>query len=92
MVLNFDTNPLQKAGRKEQGNRFFHDQTLAYIQRLHRDRIFPDCFTIQSWYKLPAEQLPEDGGYSFMHTARNAIRLIRHLYPHSRVYDTAERN
>jgi hypothetical protein len=62
-------------------NRLFHDETLAYIRQLRRDGVFPDCFTIQSWYKLPAVHLPEEESYSFMHTARDAIRLIRELFP-----------
>jgi len=81
LVVNYDTNPHHVAGKPELGNRFFHDQTLAYIRRLRRDGVFPDCFTIQSWYKLPEEHLPEEGGYSFMHTARDSIRLIRELFP-----------
>ena len=51
------------------------------LRRLRQDGVFPDCFTIQSWYKLPQEHLPEDGGHSFMHTARDSIRLIRQLFP-----------
>ena len=90
LVVNFDTNPEKVAGKAELGNRLFHDQTLAYIRRLRNDGVFPDCFTIQSWYKLPAEHLPEDGGYSFMHTARDAIRLIRELYPNSESGETTE--
>ena len=81
LVVNFDTNPQKVAQKAELGNRLFHDNTLAYIRRLHQDGVFPDCFTIQSWYKLPEEHLPEEGGHSFMHTARDAIRLIRQLYP-----------
>jgi len=81
LVVNYDTNPQKVAGKPELGNRLFHDETLAYIRRLRRDGIFPDCLTIQSWYKLPVEHLPEDGGYSFMHTARDSIRLIRELFP-----------
>jgi hypothetical protein len=81
LIVNFDTNPQHVAGRTELGSRLFHDQTLAYIRRLRKDGVFPDCFTIQSWYKLPAEHLPETGGYSFMHTARDAVRLIRELFP-----------
>lgn len=83
LIVNFDTNPQQVAGKPDLGNRLFYDQTLAYIRRLRQDGIFPDCFTIQSWYKLPAEHLPEQGEYSFMHTARDAVRLIRQLYPRS---------
>ena len=81
LVVNFDTNPQKVAQKAELGNRLFHDNTLAYIRRLHQDGVFPDCFTIQSWYKLPEEHLPEEGGHSFMQTARDAIRLIRQLYP-----------
>lgn len=81
MIVNFDTNPQKVAGETAMGNRLFHDKTLAYIRRLRSDGVFPDCFTIQSWYKLPAEHLPEDAEHSFMHTARDAIRLIRALYP-----------
>jgi hypothetical protein len=81
LVVNYDTNPQKVAGKGELGNKLFHDNTLAYIRRLRRDGVFPDCFTIQSWYKLPDQHLPEEDGYSFMHTARDAIRLIRELYP-----------
>ncbi len=81
LVVNFDTNPQSVAGKTALGNRLFHDETLAFIRRLRNDGVFPDCFTIQSWYKLPAEHLPEEGGHSFMHTARDSIRLIRELFP-----------
>ena len=81
LVVNYDTNPQRVAGKAALGARLFHDETLAYIRRLRRDGVFPDCFTIQSWYKLPAKHLPEEGGHSFMHTARDSIRLIRELYP-----------
>ncbi len=81
LLVNFDTNPQHVAGKPKLGSRLFHDETLTYIGRLRKDGIFPDCFTIQSWYKLPAEHLPEEGGYSFMHTARDSINLIRRLFP-----------
>lgn len=90
LVVNFDTNPQKVAGKPKLGNRLFHDQTLAYIRRLHSDGVFPDCFTIQSWYKLPDEHLPETGGHSFMHTARDSIRLIRGLYPNKKASGTAD--
>jgi hypothetical protein len=81
LVVNFDTNPQSVAGKTDLGNRLFHDETLSYIRRLRKDGVFPDCFTIQSWYKLPAAHLPEEGDHSFMHTARDSIRLIRELFP-----------
>jgi len=87
LIINFDTNPQKVMGKPGLGNRLFHDETLAYIRRLRRDGVFPDCFTIQSWYKLLVEHLPEDGGYSFMHTARDSIRLIRGLFPQSNASD-----
>lgn len=63
------------------GGRGFHDGVMAYIRRLWRDGIFPDLFLIQSWYPQPAEHLPEDQPYSFAYTLREAIALIRTLYP-----------
>lgn len=87
LVVNYDTNPQKVANKPELGNRLFHDETLAYIRRLRRDGIFPDCLTIQSWYKLPVEHLPEEGGYSFMHTARDAVRLIHELFPQAAAPD-----
>ncbi|MCK5803345.1 MAG: hypothetical protein KAI66_10955 [Lentisphaeria bacterium] len=81
LVVNRDTNPQKVAGKVQMGNRLFHDGTLTYIRQLRRDGVFPDCFTIQSWYKLPDKHLPEGSGYSFMHAARDAIRLIRELFP-----------
>jgi len=81
LVVDYDTNPQRVAGNPALGNRLFHDGTLTYIRRLRRDGVFPDCFTIQSWYRLPDEHLPEEGGGSFMHTARDAIRLIHQLFP-----------
>jgi hypothetical protein len=81
MVGGFTVEEFRKRATYMIDNRPFHDETLACIQRLRKDGVFPDCFTIQSWYKLPAEHLPEEGGYSFMHTARDSIRLIRQLFP-----------
>ncbi|MCL5269041.1 MAG: hypothetical protein M1457_00440 [bacterium] len=77
LVVNFETN-----AKRDQGNiEAFHDGTLDYIRALRRDGIFPDAFTIQSWYKEPRENLPEDKAGTFMNAARDAVRLIRELYP-----------
>ncbi len=59
----------------------YHDNTLKYLLALRRDRIFPDKFLFQSWYDIPAENLPESGKYTFMNTVRDGIILLRALYP-----------
>ena len=57
----------------------FRDGVLAYIRDLHAAEICPDSFKIQSWYTSPSRYLPETENGTFMHTAREAIRLIHQL-------------
>lgn len=64
-----------------QGGKGFHDQTCAYVRHLRRDRVFPDVFIIQSWYKQPDKHLPETEANTFMNTAKDAAGLVRKLYP-----------
>ncbi len=61
------------------GAEAFHDLTLDYLDDLQKEKIFPDVFVLQSWYKQPADHLPESTPGTFMHTAREAIRKIRKL-------------
>jgi len=63
------------------GAKGFHDLTCEYVRHLRRDGIFPDVFIVQSWYKEPGRNLPETVQYTFMNTAKDAITLIRKLYP-----------
>lgn len=65
----------------KRGARQFHDLTCEYVQQLRRDGIFPDAFIIQSWYRQPDRHLPETERNTFMNTAKDAITLIRKLYP-----------
>lgn len=65
----------------EEGAQGFHERTCEFVRHLRRDGIFPDLFLIQSWYQQPAAHLPETQADTFMYTAREAIRLIRSLYP-----------
>ncbi|MCX7014968.1 MAG: hypothetical protein NTW86_20850 [Candidatus Sumerlaeota bacterium] len=73
MIVNAEPRNLGAQG--------FHDLTLEYVRRLRRDGVFPDVFIIQSWYKEPADNLPETAPLTFMNTAADAMRLIRRLYP-----------
>ena len=57
------------------GYQEFYTGTIAYIDRLKHDQIFPDAITIQSWYTVPTANLPETKPYAFMNTARDAIDL-----------------
>ena len=61
--------------------KMFHDLTINYVYKLYNDGIFPDLFLIQSWYKVSENHTPEVKPYTFMNTARDAIRLIRQLFP-----------
>jgi hypothetical protein len=84
IVINCEPGPLEADatdGQKKKAGQRFHEGTLGYIKILRRDGIFPDAFLIQSWYKAPVDHLPETQEYTFMNTARDAIRLIRTLYP-----------
>ena len=65
------------------GARLFHELTCEYVRHLRRDGIFPDVFVVQSWYREPEQNLPEDTPFTFMHTTREAIALIRDLYPNA---------
>tara|TARA_B100002019_G_scaffold165903_1_gene143343 strand:- start:1154 stop:2200 length:1047 start_codon:yes stop_codon:yes gene_type:complete len=66
---------------RKNGAKGFYDLTCEYVQRLHQDKIYPDSFIFQSWYKQPAEHLPETKKYTFMNTARDAIHSVHQLYP-----------
>ena len=66
---------------RKAGGKGFYDLTCEYVKRLHQDKIFPDSFIFQSWYKEPEEHLPESKKYTFMNTARDSILLLDELYP-----------
>ena len=66
---------------RKAGGKGFYDLTYEYVQRLHKDKIYPDSFIFQSWYKQPEEHLPESKKYTFMNTSRDAISLLGELYP-----------
>ena len=66
---------------RKAGGKGFYDLTSEYVQRLYQDKIYPDSFIFQSWYKQPDEHLPETKKYTFMNTARDAIHSVHQLYP-----------
>ncbi len=53
----------------------FKTGTISYVNRLIQDGIFPDALTVQSWYTLPTQNLPEWTSYTFMNAARDVIAL-----------------
>jgi len=57
----------------------FHDGVMAYIQRLHQDRVRPDFMLVQSWYKYPDTYVPETEEYTMTYTALQAAEKIRDL-------------
>lgn len=65
---------------RKAGGKGFYDLTCEYVQRLHQDKIYPDSFIFQSWYKEPEKHLPESKKYTFMNTARDAISMLGELY------------
>jgi hypothetical protein len=83
LIINCEPGPLDADATedlKREAGRRFHEGTLNYVKALRRDGVFPDAFLIQSWYKAPVKHLPETEAYTFMNTARDAIRLIKKLY------------
>jgi len=75
LVINYDSNLSEDKSGKE-----FYEGVMNYIKELRKDSIFPDVFILQSWYKIPAKNLPENENYTFMKTTRDAIRLINAIY------------
>jgi len=76
LLINYDSHLSEDKSGKE-----FYDGVMNYIKILREDSIFPDVFILQSWYKIPAKNLPESEKYTFMNTTRDAIRLINAIYP-----------
>jgi len=68
------------------GYQEFYTGTIAYINRLKQDQIFPDVITIQSWYTEPTANLPETILYTFMNTARDVIDIY---FPYPGDLDTS---
>ena len=78
-------NLIVNAEPRNEGAKGFHDLTCEYVRHLRRDGIFPDLFIVQSWYKDPSKHLPETEKHTFMNTAKDAITLIRKLYPSNEI-------
>ncbi len=76
LVINYDSHL-----SKDKSGKDFYEGVMDYIKILREDCIFPDIFILQSWYKTPAKNLPENEKYTFMNSTRDAIRLINAIYP-----------
>ncbi|WP_168442162.1 CBM96 family carbohydrate-binding protein [Pontiella desulfatans] len=59
---------------------YFYDGTMAYITRMHDIGIYPDGFSLSSWWEDPELHVPETTSNTFMNTARDAMALTHSLY------------
>jgi len=74
-------NLVVNAEPRKEGAVGFYELTCKYLEHLEKDKIHPDTFFFQSWYKEPFAHLPENKKYTFMNTAKDAIALLVELYP-----------
>jgi len=73
------------------GAKSFHDGVMAYIHRLHQDKVRPDLMLIQSWYKYPATHVPETEPYTSTYVALQAATKIKELYGNPKEQTTSRR-
>jgi len=53
----------------------FHENVIHCLKQVQKNGLNPTIGTIQSWYKHPIEELPEDKKYTFMHLAKEFIEV-----------------
>jgi len=58
-------------------DKLFHDNVMKCLRSVKSHGLTPELGTIQSWYKHPAEELPEDQPHTFMYLAKELIRENR---------------
>ena len=80
---HIDFNLIINAEHRQRGAMEFYNLTCKYVQKIRNAGIFPDTFTIQSWFTEPSNNLPETEKYTFTNSAKDAIFLINELYPKS---------
>ena len=56
-------------------DKLFHENVMKCLRLTKSHGLTPALGTIQSWYEHPAIDLPEDRPYTFMHLAKEFIRL-----------------
>jgi len=55
-------------------DKLFHDNVMRCLGAVKSHGLTPELGTIQSWYKHPVEELPEDQPHTFMYLAKEFIR------------------
>ena len=55
-------------------DKLFHDNVMKCLRSVKSHGLTPELGTIQSWYKHPVKELPEDQPHTFMYLAKEFIR------------------
>ena len=55
-------------------DKLFHDNVMKCLKAVKAHGLTPELGTIQSWYKHPLKDLPEDQPHTFMYLAKEFIR------------------
>lgn len=55
-------------------DKLFHDNVMKCMRSVKSHGLTPELGTIQSWYKHPLKDLPEDQPHTFMYLAKEFIR------------------
>ncbi len=58
-------------------DKLFHENVMKCLRSVKSHGLTPELGTIQSWYKHPVEELPEDQTHTFMYLAKEFIRENR---------------
>lgn len=58
-------------------DKLFHENVTMCLRAVKSHGLTPELGTIQSWYKHPVNDLPEDKPYTFMYLAKEFIRENR---------------
>jgi hypothetical protein len=58
-------------------DKLFHDNVMKCLRSVQSHGLTPELGTIQSWYKHPMKELPEDQPHTFMYLAKELIRENR---------------
>jgi len=58
-------------------DKLFHDNVMKCLRSVKSHGLTPELGTMQSWYKHPVRDLPEDQPHTFMYLAKELIRENR---------------
>lgn len=63
-----------------ESNTQYAKDCIDYIKTLHADGIAPDWLVMETWYKIPAKNIPETKEGTFFHSTNLCIDTIKKLY------------